>query len=77
MGNGSVNTFPRLRTRTKEYKNGVFYVVRAEIYPGQLEHCVELTESSAREAVKIQPKRESEESRLLEDVTRKWLEKTQ
>jgi hypothetical protein len=30
LGNGSVNTFPLQRIRTQHYKNGVFYVVRAE-----------------------------------------------
>jgi hypothetical protein len=30
LNDGSVNTFPRKRTRTQQYKNGVFDVVHAE-----------------------------------------------
>jgi hypothetical protein len=30
LGNSSVNTFIRQRTQTQQYKNGVFYVVRAK-----------------------------------------------
>jgi hypothetical protein len=66
LGNGSVNTFPRQRSRKQQQSSSwmqrVFYVVRAEIlWTEQFEQWVQL--SSVKESVKTESwVREAEES---------------